>query len=248
MAAPVRQIEFDDIASAPVTPRLAGLSVVLPCFNEAENVGEAISQTRAAARRVADLHEIIVVDDGSTDGTGDAVRSIARHCPAVRLATHAENLGYGAALRTGIAEARLPWILLTDADLQFDLDELDRLAELAPTHDLIVGRRSQRRDSLHRRVNAAAWNALVNALFKLPVHDVDCAFKLARTELLQALDLRSRGATISPEMLVKSIAAGAAIAELDVRHMPRRAGRQSGARPFVILRALRELALLGVRQ
>jgi glycosyltransferase involved in cell wall biosynthesis len=165
----------------------------------------------------------------------------------VRLATHSENLGYGAALRTGIAEARQPWILLTDADLQFDLDELDRLAERSATHDVIIGRRVERHDPLHRRVNAAAWNALVNALFKLPVHDVDCAFKLARTDLLQSLDLRSRGATISPELLVKSIAAGAAIAELDVRHMPRRAGRQSGARVDVIVRALRELAVLGIR-
>jgi hypothetical protein len=96
------------------------------------------------------------------------------------------------------------------------------------------------------RVNAAAWNALVNAVFKLPVHDVDCAFKLARTDLLQSLELRSRGATISPELFVRSIAAGAAITELDVLHRPRRAGRQSGARPDVILRALRELAALAL--
>jgi glycosyltransferase involved in cell wall biosynthesis len=241
MAAAVRQIELEGIAPALSRPPLFGLSVVLPCFNEVENVGQAISQTLRAARRVAALHEVIVVDDGSSDGTGEAVKAIARRDPAVRLATHPENLGYGAALRTGIAEARLPWILLTDADLQFDLDELGRLAAFSATHDLIVGRRVQRRDPLHRRVNAAAWNALVHVVFKLPVHDVDCAFKLARTDLLQSLELRSCGATISPELLVKSIAAGAAVAEIDVRHMPRRAGRQSGARPFVILRALREL-------
>jgi glycosyltransferase involved in cell wall biosynthesis len=248
MAAAVRQIELEDIAPARLTPRLAGLSVVLPCFNEVENVGEAISQTRRAARRVAGVYEVIVVDDGSTDGTGAAVEAIARRDPAVRLATHPDNLGYGAALRTGIAAARQPWILLTDADLQFDLDELDRLAACSATHDVIVGRRVQRRDPLHRRVNAAAWNALVNAVFKLPVHDVDCAFKLARTDLLQSLELRSRGAAISPELLLKSLAAGAAITELEVRHMPRRAGRQSGARLHVILSALRELALLGIRQ
>ena len=235
---------------APARPAAAlkGLSVVLPCFNEVENVGEAISQARTAARRVAGDYEVIVVDDGSRDGTGEAVEAIARRDPAVRLASHPENLGYGAALRTGIAAARQPWILLTDADLQFDLDELDRLAECSATHDLIVGRRVQRRDPLHRRVNAAAWNALVHVVFKLPVHDVDCAFKLARTDLLQSLELRSRGATISPELLVKSIAAGAAIAEVDVSHMRRRAGRQTGARPHVILSALRELALLGIRQ
>src|SRR4051794_17779214 len=193
MATPAREIEFEAPAPPRATLPLPGLSVVLPCFNEVDNVREAIKQTQMAARRVAPLHEIVVVDDGSTDGTGYAVKLIARREPGVRLLTHPENLGYGAALRTGIAAAGLPWTLLTDADLQFDLREVDHLAQHCRTHELIVGRRVQRRDPIHRRVNAAAWNWLVNAIFDLPVHDVDCAFKLGRTDMLQSLELQSRG-------------------------------------------------------
>src|SRR5438874_7018936 len=119
--------------------QLPGLSIVLPCFNEVDNVEEAIAQAQIAARRVAVRHEIIVVDDGSSDGTGAHARAIAARDPALRVVAHERNLGYGAALRSGIGAASLPWTFLTDADLQFDLRELDRLVLLTDSADLVVG-------------------------------------------------------------------------------------------------------------
>jgi len=130
---------------------LPGLSILLPCFNEVDNVREAITQARAAARQGSPRCEAIVVDDGSEDGTGAAARSIARLDPCVKVVAHEENRGYGEALRTGIAAATMPWILLTDADLQFDLTQLDRLARLAGEKDLIVGRRVPRAGHRARR-------------------------------------------------------------------------------------------------
>ena len=224
--------------------QLPGLSVVLPCFNEIDNVAEAIDQAGVAARRVAVRHEVIVVDDGSRDGTGDRARVLAERDPAVRVLVHGRNLGYGAALRSGIAAAQMPWTLLADADLQFDLGDLDRLVRLAGSTDLIIGRRTQRGDPLHRRLYGAAWNGLVRLAFRLPVRDVDCAFKLARTDVLKSLELKSTGATISPELVARSIASGARIAEVAVGHRARRAGRPTGARLDVMFRALRELIAL----
>src|SRR4051812_1486334 len=101
--------------------RLHGVTIVLPCFNEVENVATAVAEARVAALDAADAHEIVVVDDGSVDGTGDVADAVAQRDPRVRLLSHEHNRGYGAALQTGIAAARMPWTLLTDADLQFDL-------------------------------------------------------------------------------------------------------------------------------
>jgi glycosyltransferase involved in cell wall biosynthesis len=224
--------------------QLPGITVLLPCFNEVENVAAAVSEARAAASAAAHSHEIVVVDDGSTDGTGATARWLAGIDSRVRVVTHGHNCGYGAALRSGIEAARMPWILLTDADLQFDLMQLIDVTPLAVDHDLILGRRTPRRDPLYRRVYGHTWNWLVRRALELPVRDVDCAFKLARTDLLQSLDLRSTGAMISPELVARSLARGARLVEVDIAHRPRRHGEQSGASPRVILRALSELRAL----
>jgi len=221
--------------------RLTSLSVVLPCHDEEDNVEAAIREASAAAADAAVRHEVLVVDDGSTDATARLAAAVAADDARVRVLTHDANRGYGAALRTGIAAARCDWILLTDADLQFDLSELGRFVEPARHHDVVVGFRLVRMDPVVRRVNAYAWNRLVGAVFDLDVRDVDCAFKLLRRDLAQRLELTADGAMISTELIARARLAGASIAELGVRHRPRVAGVQSGADPAVVLRAFREL-------
>jgi glycosyltransferase involved in cell wall biosynthesis len=225
----------------PAADRLRSLTVVLPCHDEEDNVLAAIGDARAAAEQAAIDHEIVVVDDGSADATGRLAAAAAAEDPRVRVVIHEVNRGYGAALRSGIAAATCDWILLTDADLQFDLTELTRFLEPAITHDVVVGYRLVRMDPLMRRVNAYAWNRLVGRVFDLDVRDVDCAFKLIRRELAQRLALTADGAMISTELMARAALAGASIAELGVRHRARVAGRQSGAEPAVVVGAFREL-------
>jgi len=224
-----------------VVGRLRGLSIVLPCHDEAENVERTIDEATAAGELVADAHEILVVDDGSTDATREIAAARAAEDPRVRVLVHDVNRGYGAAVRTGFAAARLEWIFLTDGDLQFDMTELTRFVPLAPSSDIVAGYRVHRADPPHRLLNAAAWNFLVRRTFDLPVRDVDCAFKLMRRELVQSLPLTADGAMVSTELIARSAQAGARFAQLGVHHRPRAAGRPSGASPRVVLRAFREL-------
>src|SRR4051794_6465706 len=225
-------------------PKLPGLSIVIPCYDEAANVGRAIAEATRAAERVAEAHEILVVDDGSRDGTRDVAESASAQDARIRVLVHQHNGGYGAALSTGFAAARLAWVFLTDADLQFDVLELERFLPLAPDHDLLCGYRIDRADALHRRANGAAWNALVRRLFDIPVRDVDCAFKLMRRDLVQGLPLVSDGAMVSTELLARAQKAGARIAEIGVTHRPRVAGRASGANPRVVLVAFGQLRVV----
>jgi glycosyltransferase involved in cell wall biosynthesis len=223
---------------------LAGLSIVLPCFNEEANVEAAVAGAIAAARLASERHEVLVVDDGSTDDTARVVGRLVAADRAVRLLVHPINLGYGAALRTGIEAASLPWVLLTDSDLQFDLMEIESFLPYAESSDLVVGYRIDRKDPLARRANAKAWNWLVRLLLALPVRDVDCAFKLIRRDLLSELELVSSGATISTELIARCSRLDARLTEIGVHHKPRVAGKQSGANPRVVFRAFRELVRL----
>jgi glycosyltransferase involved in cell wall biosynthesis len=194
---------------------LDGISVVLPAHNEEENLAEAVREAIAAAEQVSRRQEVIVVDDGSSD--------------------------YGCAIRSGIAAARMDWVLLTDADLQFDLSQLTEFVPHTSDAELVVGYRAQRNDPPMRRLNARGWNALVHLLFHLPVRDVDAAFKLIRRDTLDGVDLISTGASIDTELLAKAGRNGARIVELPVVHRPRLRGEASGANLHVIIRAFREV-------
>lgn len=238
-----------EVLPAPFLPAragalLSGVSVVLPAHNEEPNVIEAIRQALAATEPHSLRQEVIVVDDGSRDGTRELVEALAVFEPRVRLVTHEANLGYGSAVRSGIAAAQMEWVLLTDADLQFDLGQLSEFVPYTREAELVVGYRAKRKDPFMRRLNAHGWNALVHLLFRLPVRDVDCAFKLIRRDMLDGARLVSTGATIDTELLAVALRRGGRIVELPVAHRPRAAGEASGADVRVIARAFREIVKL----
>ena len=220
--------------------RLTGLTVVLPCLDEEANVARAVAEALAAGARCAWAVEVIVVDDGSRDATRRTADLLASLDTRVRVVAHAENRGYGAALRSGIEASRMAWVLLTDADLQFDLEELDTMLVPARENEMIAGYRIARQDPPHRRIAAWAWNRLMRRTFAVPIRDVDCAFKLIRGQPLRDLQLRSEGAMISTELCSRAVREGWRIAEVGVRHRPRQAGEATGAAAAVVLRAFAE--------
>jgi len=222
-------------------PRDIRISIVLPAYNEEENIETAIAEATAASERLVADHEILIVDDGSTDSTAARVRRLAAANPRIRLVEHDRNRGYGEALRSGFLASRLDFVFFTDADLQFDMDELERFVPYAGTVDVVAGYRINRQDKLIRRINAHAWNWLVRVLFYVPVRDIDCAFKLFERGILTEVDIESVGAMVNTELMVKLGRSGASMVEVGVHHRPRRAGEARGASVWVIATALREI-------
>ena len=220
------------------------LSLVFPVFDEEDNVGPLLEAALALAPRLASPFEIIVVDDGSRDRSAAIVEARCRSDPRVRLLRHPANRGYGAALRSGLRAARGELVFFTDADLQFDLAELATLLAQADAFDLVVGYRAPRRDPWRRRALARGHRLVVRALFGLSVRDIDCAFKVFRRPVIEALPLASIGAFVNTELLLRARRAGFRIREVPVTHRPRIAGRSKGATLRVIARALLELGSL----
>ncbi len=210
-------------------------------YNEEANVRATATAAVAALEDLASEFAVILVDDGSTDRTAAIGIELSAADPRIKVVTHPVNRGYGAALKTGFANARLDLVTFNDGDGQFDLRDLRLLLEKISDHDMVIGYRERRADALGRRLTARAWGLLVGILFDIWPRDIDCGFKLFRKEALDSLDLRADGAFISTELLAKARAAGHRIAQVGVNHYPRRHGSSTGNNPRVVLRAFVEL-------
>jgi glycosyltransferase involved in cell wall biosynthesis len=227
----------------------SGISVCMPAYNEAENLGPAVEDVvRVMGARFSRV-EIVVADDGSGDATPDVLEALGRRYPCLRAIHHPRNIGYGAAARTALAAATEDLILFTDADRQFALEDIDALLGWIDRCDLTVGYRAPRRDGRGREWAGRAWTAMANGLCGYLARDVNCAFKLVRRAAFQrvAPHLRCRGAAFSAEWLAWSRLVGLRLKELPVRHYPRQVGAPTGMRPVVIGTAVRELLGLGLR-
>ena len=234
-----------------MSERLPRLSYFFPAHNEEANVEGLVAEALETLPSLADSYEIIIVDDGSRDATGRIADELAGANPGVvRAVHHPTNQGYGAALRSGFRAAQLEHVAFTDGDRQFKVADLGRLIDRiaqpdAP--DAVAGYRIKRADPIVRTVYARLYRLANRIFFGLRVRDVDCACKLFRRPALEGISVESGGAFFSAELLIKLQSAGRSVAEVGVPHYPRTAGSPTGAKPSVVLRAVRDFWLLRLR-
>lgn len=219
------------------------LSVVLPAFNEAENIERVVRDCVSYLDGTGLDYELVVTNDGSRDQTGAVLDRLAQELPRLRPQHHPQNRGYGAALRTGFDAASKRFVFYMDGDGQFDIKELDLLLPLATDEDhFVTGYRIVRNDPFMRRLNAKLFGGwLVRILLHVRVRDLNCAFKLIPKKILDTIHLESTGALINAEMYGRAIRKGFKIKEVGVHHYPRIAGVQTGAHLSVIVRAFYDL-------
>jgi glycosyltransferase involved in cell wall biosynthesis len=220
------------------------ISVFFPCYNEQENIRRTAEKATEALAGIGCDYEIILVNDGSKDDTGRIADELAAEDGHIRAVHHPQNMGYGAALQTGIRAAKKDYVFFTDGDGQFDINEIKLLLPLIESNDIVCGYRLDRKDPFMRKLNGWMWTQLVNLLFGMRIRDIDCAFKLFRSEVFTGMKMSSGGALISAEILARATRRGFRIAEVGVHHYPRTAGKQTGANMKVILRAFKELFAL----
>jgi glycosyltransferase involved in cell wall biosynthesis len=232
-----------------VTARLAELSYFFPAHNEAANLRGLVEEALETLPGLADRFEVIIVDDGSRDDTPAIADELAAANARIRAVHHPTNLGYGAALRSGFASATFDSLAFTDGDRQFKVADLGRLIErfAVGDADAVVGYRVKRADPLVRTLYARVYRFANRVWFGLKVRDVDCACKLFRREALSGIAVESGGAFFSAELLIKLQAAGRTLDEVGVPHHPRTAGSPTGAKPSVVLRAVKDFWLLRLR-
>jgi len=218
------------------------LSVFFPCYNEEDNIANTVSRAVDVIKSLKpDDYEIIVVDDGSSDGTATIVQSLIAKNPKIRLIRHDHNRGYGAALKTGFSSAKFDWIAFTDSDGQFNFQEINKFLDHVPDYQVIAGYRKKRSDSKFRRMMAFLLRVWGTILFGLNLKDVDCGFKLIKKSVIDKIfPLVTESAITETEMMAKIHSAGFPIKQIGVAHHSRTEGVQTGGNFRVIFKAVIE--------
>ena len=204
----------------------SGLSIFFPAYNDSGTIASVVIAALRTARRLTPDHEVIVVNDGSADGTAEILEELASIYPQVRIVTHETNRGYGGALRSGFASATRELIFYTDGDAQYDPSEMEALwRRFDQNVDLVNGYKISRSDPLHRVIIGRVYHHLVKTLFRLTVRDVDCDFRMMRRSIFDKVQLEKNSGVICLEMMKKITDGRFRIAEVPVHHYHRAYGK-----------------------
>ena len=201
---------------------------------------------RDAARALASSFELIVCDDGSTDGTWAELLRSCTEVSELRLLRNPSRLGIPPTMKRLYAEAQGEWIYFTPADGQVPSAAFERMWGIRDGAALVVGRRVPRRDPASRVVIAQLYSGLLRRVFRLPVHDID-SVKLYRTEELRSAPPRSESNFFEAEILITLFSRRRVVREIDIPHRPRIAGIAEGVTPAGALLAMRDVAVFTVR-
>jgi glycosyltransferase involved in cell wall biosynthesis len=204
----------------------ASISAFFPAYNDAGTIASMVVVADRTLRALTDDYEIIVVNDGSPDHTGEILEDLAARYPSLRVVTHPRNRGYGGALRSGFGHATKQLVFYTDGDAQYDPRELALLVPaLTPDVDMVNGYKIERHDPLNRIIIGRLYHLIVRTLFRLRMRDVDCDFRLLRRQMFEQIDLHEDSGVICVELMTKVHLAGFRIAEVPVHHFHRAYGK-----------------------
>lgn len=212
------------------------VSIFFPAYNEEGNIENAVHTAVDILSDLCSDYEVLVINDASTDRTGEIVDNLAKKNPKIRVIHHKENRQLGGAMRTGFAEATKDLVFYVDADNPVDLRDLGRALDLMDGSDVVIGYRLNRDETLKRAIYSRVYNILIRVLFGLKVRDVNFSFKLFRRKVLETITLKTASSFLDAELLIAAKRAGFSITEMGVKYYPREVGQSTMASPGVILK------------
>jgi glycosyltransferase involved in cell wall biosynthesis len=229
-------------------PLVTSVSAFFPCYNDAMSIGKMVRDVRESLVEAVSDFEIIVVNDGSSDNSLQVLQELQKEVSELRIVNHEVNRGYGGALLSGIAASTKQWVFYTDGDAQYDAREISRCIDaVTESSDIIQGFKIGRGDPFHRRLIGRVYHHSVRLLFRLPVRDTDCDFRLMRKSILDKFRLQSTTGVICVEMMHAFNRVNARFVEVGVSHYHRPHGKSQFFRVPAVSRSALQLLQLWTR-
>ncbi|OGG51104.1 hypothetical protein A2763_02065 [Candidatus Kaiserbacteria bacterium RIFCSPHIGHO2_01_FULL_54_36] len=215
--------------------KLSSVSFFCPAYHDEKNLPVLIPRVHAFLSEIANEFEILIIEDGSPDKTGEVADGFAVQYKEVRVIHHPKNLGYGATIRDGFLHSHFEYVMYTDGDNQYDVREFAAALLLLQEADVVTGFVREKAASGRRKVQSVLFNAFVCILFLFPIRDVNCSMKIYKRKVLDAITIKGTSAFIDAEMLIRARRAGFRIAQFPVTHFHRQAGLASGSKLSVVV-------------
>ncbi len=201
------------------------ISIIFPAYNEEENIEKCITTAYDILKEIVSDFEIIIINDGSQDNTGEICLDLAKRLPKIRIISKEKNEGYGQALKDGFRNANFNLIFFSDSDNQFDISDLKGFFKYIDTYDIVIGYRKTRTDPFIRRFFSRSYNLLVKLVLNIDITDTNCAFKLFKKHIFDKITIESKSYCVNAEILAKAKMFNFSIKELAVSYFPRYKGK-----------------------
>jgi glycosyltransferase involved in cell wall biosynthesis len=214
------------------------ITVFFPVYNDERTIRRVTEKALRVCAEIASTYEVIIVDDGSPDRSGAIADELSREYDAVSVIHHPRNLGYGAAVRSGLAASKHEWICFTDGDDEYDLHDLEKLWRLRSFYELIITFRYVRQYSNFRIVISRVYNSVLRLLFRTTYRDISTGLRLVRRGVVDQLTLESTSPFIGAEIAIKTMLMGFPVGEVGIQTFPREFGRGSATSPTNIYKTI----------
>jgi len=217
------------------------ISLFFPVYNDENTVRTITLKAIRILDEIAENYEILIIDDGSPDNSGKIAEELSEEFPRVRVIHHQGNLGYGAAIKTGLQNVQYEYICFTDGDDEYDISDLKKFMRLKDYYDLIITFRYVRMYSTWRIFVSRTYNMLLRFLFKTTYRDISTGLRMIRKSVISEIDLISTSPFIGAELTIKMMLKGYRIGEIGIQTFPRVFGRGESVSFTNIMKTIQDL-------
>ncbi|MBZ0090252.1 MAG: glycosyltransferase family 2 protein [Thermoanaerobaculia bacterium] len=217
------------------------ISLFFPVYKDDQTIRELAQRALRMLAEVAADYEVVIVDDGSPDRSGEIADELASVNPRIRVAHHPRNLGYGAAMKRGISLCKHDWICMVDGDNEYDVYDLKRMLALRAYYPLVIGFRYKKLYSALRIFISYVYNATLRYLFRTRFRDISTGIRLIHRSVLHEVTLSSDSPFIGAELAIKAMLRGFPVGEVGIQTFPRTFGQGSATSLPNILRTIRDI-------